>query len=103
MTDAERDNLIDYLCGQVFDLQGRLRANEIVLQTLLAEVCENNPVLIESLPKRISDICELSREMNDLDVDIAVQSFEKEIKQTILRFDLIRNAVELKNGSNESD
>lgn len=88
----QNDELIEYICGSLFDLQGRLRANEIMLNSLMSVVCENAPELIEKISEKAKDTAELSIKINELTTEFAAQAFEKEINQSIRQFELIEEA-----------
>lgn len=91
MSDNNSD-LIEYLCGNMFDIQGRLRANEIILNSLMSVICENAPELIEKLKEKINDTSQLSVQMKELSTDFAADAFQREIHQAILKFSLIEEA-----------
>ena len=88
----ENDRLIEYLCGSLFNIQGRLRANEIALGSLLSVVCENAPELIEQIKSKITDIAELSIKMGELSTNPEIDAFNSAIKQSLQQFALIEEA-----------
>ena len=50
MSDSSKnDEIIEYLFASILDLQGRLQANKILLNSLLSTICENAPELIEKM------------------------------------------------------
>ena len=89
----QNDELIEYLCGSLFNLQGRLRANEIVLNSLMSIILENTPQLIDKVKIKIQDVAELSNTMGELSTDFATEAFNNEITQSIKKLDLIEDAT----------
>ena len=89
----QNDDLVNYLCASIFEMQGRLKANEVISNSLLKVVCENAPQLIEQIKETITGLSELSLTMNELSEGIASNTFQNEIQQSILRFSLIRESA----------
>ena len=93
MSDANKnDEIITYLCTHAFETEARLKAQSIVLNSLLTVVCENSPELIEQIKEKITSTSELAISMKEVPVGVGVDAFEQEIEQTILRFSLIKES-----------
>jgi len=93
MNDENNDNtLVTQLFVAVMELQGMLKASNVVQYSLLSVVCENSPQLIEQLKQKITDVSELSLKLNEFSSEIASIAFSNEIQQSILRFSLIEDA-----------
>lgn len=93
MSDAsQKDPLIGYICEHIFDIQGRLHANEVVLHSLVSVICENAPELIGQLKSKISDVTELKTTMQEVPEGPIAEKFKKEIEQNIRLFSLIETA-----------
>ncbi len=88
----QTDNLLNYLCASLFDLQGRLRASEVVLSSMVSVVCENAPELIDQLKLKISDTADLSTSMGELSTEPALEAFKREIRQSMAHFSLFEEA-----------
>jgi hypothetical protein len=88
----QNDDIIEFLCGSVFDLQGHLKANSILLNSLMSIVCENAPELIQKIIEKTNDVAELSVKMGELRTDFAVEAFKKEINQSIKLFALMEES-----------
>lgn len=105
MSDSQQnEELLQQLVHSVLELQGLLSANNTILHSLLSIICENAPELIDDLKQKISDVCELKLSMQEITSDISKDAFEREIKQTLLQFNLIEEAstynrtfIEIKN------
>lgn len=88
----QNDELIEYLCGSLFDLQGKQHANSILLNSLISVICENAPELIDKIKDKTSDVSELSIKLGELSTDYALESFRTHISQTLKQFELIRES-----------
>lgn len=94
MNDTDQNNeLIEYFCRSLFNVQGRLRANEITLNSLMSVVCENAPELIEQIKFKINDVADLSLKMGELSTDFSIDDFNKEIDRSIRQFSLIEESA----------
>jgi hypothetical protein len=93
MSDSNKnEELITFLCTQAFQNEGLLKAQSIVLNSLLKVVCENSPELIDQIKESIISTSELEMRMSERTSGVEVEAFEQEIQQTILRFSLIRDS-----------
>lgn len=98
MSDAnEHEEIINFLCTSIFDVQGRLRANEVITNAILKVVCSNAPQLIEQLKETISDTAELAVKMGELPTELEANIFQREIEQCILRFSLYEDSAKYNN------
>lgn len=86
------DELMQQLVFSILEMQGLLSANNTILHSLLTIVCENAPELIESVKSKIDDVSELKLSMNEITSDIYKNSFEREIQQALLQFDLMKES-----------
>ena len=91
-SEVGENTLITQLFVAVMELQGMLKASNIVQHSLLSVVCENSPQLIEQIRQKITDVSELSLTLNEFSSEIASTAFSNEIHQSILRFSLIEDA-----------
>jgi hypothetical protein len=93
MIDANKnDEIITYLCTHAFETEALLKAQSVVLNSLLKVVCENSPELIEQIKETIESTSELAIRMKEVPAGVGVDAFEQEIQQTILRFSLIKES-----------
>ena len=93
MSDSnQNDELVTYLCTHAFQTEALLKAQSVILNSLLKVVCENSPELIEQIKEKISDTSELAITLNEVPAGVGVAAFEHEIKQTLLRFSLIEES-----------
>jgi hypothetical protein len=107
MSDNQKnEELLQQLVYGVLELQGLLSANNTILHSLQSIICENAPELIGDIKQKILDVSELKLTMNELTSDISKSAFEREIKQSLLQFNLIEEAstyshtfIEVKNKS----
>lgn len=90
--ENKNDELITFLCTQAFQTEGLLKAQGIVLYSLLKVICENSPELIEQIKETITSTSELAISMNEVPAGVGVDTFEHEIKQIIIRFNLIKES-----------
>jgi transcription termination factor NusB len=93
MNDANKnDEIITYLCTHAFETEALLKAQSVVLNSLLKVVCENSPELIEQIKETITSTSELAISMKEVPAGVGVDAFEQEIQQTILRLSLIKES-----------
>lgn len=90
--ENKNDELITFLCTQAFQTEGLLKAQGVVLYSLMKVICENSPELIEQIKETITSTSELAISMNEVPAGVGVDAFEQEIQQTILRFSLIKES-----------
>ena len=88
----KNEEIITFLCTHAFQMEGLLKAQSVVLNSLIAIVCENSPDLIEQIKDKIISISDLAITMKEVPHGVGVEAFEQEIKQTILRFNLIKES-----------
>jgi hypothetical protein len=94
MSDTnEHEQIINFLCTSIFDVQGRLRANEVITNAIVKVICSNAPQLIEQLKETISDTAELGVNMGELPTQMEAEIFQREIEQCILRFSLYEDSA----------
>ena len=89
----ENNEIINFLCTSIFDVQGRLRANEIITNSLLKVISSNAPQLIEQIKESILDTAELSKSMGEIPSDLEGAIFHREIEQCIQRFSLYEESA----------
>lgn len=87
--ENKNDELITFLCTQAFQTEGILKAQGIVLNSLMKVVCEHSPEFVEQIKEAITSTSELAISMNEVAAGVGVDAFEQEIQQTILRFSLM--------------
>ena len=93
MLDSNKsDEIITFLCTHAFQTEALLKAQGIVLNSLMKVICENSPELIEQITGTIASTSELAISLNEIPAGVGVEAFEKEINQTILRFSLIKES-----------
>jgi hypothetical protein len=93
MSDANQNNeLVTYLCTHAFQTEALLKAQGVILNSLIKVVCENSPELIEQIKEAITSTAELTLSMNEVPAGVGVSAFEHEINQTMLRFSLIKDS-----------
>lgn len=92
-SNKKNDEMITFLCTQAFQTEAMLKAQSVVLNSLLKVVCENSPELIEQMKETIDSTCELTLAMNEVASGVGVEAFKQEIHQTILRFTLISESA----------
>ena len=93
MNDStNEDTLVKQIFFAVLELQGKLKANEVIQNSLLSIICQNSPRLIDQIKDKITDVSELSLSLNEFSSEISATAFSDEIKQSILRFSLIVEA-----------
>ena len=90
--NQSNEEFIQKMSYSILELQGLLSANNVILHSLLSIVCENAPILIDSIKNKIEDVADLKLVMNELGSDISKNAFEREIKESLLQFDLIRES-----------
>jgi hypothetical protein len=90
--ENKNDDLVNYLCTHAFQTEALLKAQGVILNSLLKVVCENAPELIEQIKETIASTSELTLSMNEVAAGVGVTAFEHEIKQTMLRFSLIKDS-----------
>lgn len=91
-SNQSNEEFIQKMSYSILELQGLLSANNVILHSLLSIVCENAPILIDSIKNKIEDVADLKLVMNELGSDISKNAFEREIKESLLQFDLIRES-----------
>jgi hypothetical protein len=87
------DAIVKELCIYAVEMQGHMKANSIVLNSLVRTVFENAPELIEQIKEKIIGTTELSVSLRELSSSVAIETLQKEIDQYILRFSLITDAA----------
>ena len=93
MNDStNEDTLVKQIFFAVLELQGKLKANEVIQNSLLSIICQNSPRLIDQIKDKITDVSELSLSLNEFSSEISAAAFSDEIKQSILRFSLMVEA-----------
>jgi hypothetical protein len=93
MNDStNEDTLVKQIFFAVLELQGKLKANEVIQNSLLSIICQNSPRLIDQIKDKITDVSELSLSLNEFSSEISATAFSDEIKQSILRFSLMVEA-----------
>jgi hypothetical protein len=93
MNDStNEDTLVKQILFAVLELQGKLKANEVIQNSLLSVICQNSPKLIDQIKNNITDVSDLSLSLNEFSSEISASAFSTEIKQSILRFSLIVEA-----------
>ena len=61
MNDStNEDTLVKQIFFAVLELQGKLKANEVIQNSLLSIICQNSPRLIDQIKDKITDVSELS-------------------------------------------
>lgn len=91
-SNHSNEEFIQKMSYSILELQGLLSANNVILHSLLSIVCENAPTLIDSIKNKIEDLADLKLVMNELGSDISKNAFEREIKESLLQFDLIKES-----------
>ena len=91
-SNRSNEEFMQKMSYSILELQGLLSANNVILHSLLSIVCENAPILIDSIKNKIEDIADLKLVMNELGSDISKNAFEREIQESLLQFDLIRES-----------
>ena len=89
----QNDDLVTYLCTHAFQTEALLKAQSVILNSLMKVVCENAPGLIEQIKETITSTSELTLSMNEVPAGVGVTAFEHEINQTMLRFSLIADSA----------
>lgn len=89
---TNEDSIVKQLLIAVLEMQGMLKANDVIQNSLLSVICQNSPKLIEQIKEKISSVSDLSLSLNESSSEIAATAFSNEIKQSLLRFSLIEEA-----------
>jgi hypothetical protein len=94
MSDSSNnDEIITFLCTQAFQTESILKAQSVILNSLMKVVCENSPELIEQIKEKITSTAELTLSLKEVASGVGVEAFEQEIQQTLLRFSLIEESA----------
>ena len=94
MSDANQNNeIVTYLCTHAFQTEALLKAQSVILNSLMKVICENSPELIEQIKETITSTSELALSMNEVPAGVGVTAFEHDINQTMLRFSLIADSA----------
>ena len=92
----DMQEIVGYLCHQVSTLKGQTDVQNILLGTLITEVVEKNPELLNAIEERFLGICDLHKKMTQMG-EIHQLKFDESVSRAKNSFRLMSGGGFFKN------